>query len=393
MRYEVLHLQQAYGDDLFFTDLSPGGLLSGLLIEGGPGYVVIENRTASRFVLPDGIGSPGNFNDQGFAYGISFGNTGTTGVVTLDSDGQIADTGYVPTGTSISLGRQNSRGVVVGGEEGGGIDGLGGVIYSPATGGQSFETLGGVEVTRFSAINNNGWIVGNGIASTANGDVSGMFLWVPGEDGLLLAPGFGSPSAINEVGQIVGQDGGSAFLWQNDELRVISDFLVADPNDPSVINNATFTAGANHIGESGDVLGFISLRNVPGFSRPRTGNFGWLWNEEDGLLLLDDVIDPSLGFEIRSGRAIALDGTILASGRVPGRDEVQHFLLTPIPEPAAACLLVLGLFVFWMRRRWPPARRDFVGHTPSATSCATSRQQRPPPTTRSSRSMATRTDS
>jgi len=253
----------------------------------------------------------------------------------------------------MNLWRQNNLGVIVGRESGipdaEGNPSSEGFIYSPLTGGQRFDVLGDVKVTRFSAINNEGWIIGNGIASTANGNVSGMFLWVPGEDGLLLAPGFGVPRQINDAGQIIGRDGGSAFLWDDGNFQIISDVLVPDPDDPTMINNATVFGSAHGLNASGDVVGFINLRDVPGFERPFVGQGGWIWTAEEGLLILDDLIDPNLGLHLWSGIAIDDAGRILADAEIDG--EIQHFLLTPIPEPGAAGLLVFGLLIGLRRRR------------------------------------------
>ena len=348
VRYEVVHLQVAYGEEWFFTGMSPGGVLTAT---SPTGIATVVGTDFQSFAYPfQNSTFLSTFGDSELMYVERLGtpeNPTLEGIFSIDRSGNVANTGYSPRGTGMSLGPQNSLGTVIGRETG--IPGSAGFIYSSGTGGQSVETLGGVEVTRFSAINNNGWIVGNGIASTASGDVSGMFLWVPGEDGLLLAPGFGTPEGINDFGQIIGAQGAGAFFWDEGDLQFISDVYSPDPRDPEQMINLTVLGGAFGINNHGEVTGFSTIRPEFGYEGP-TGLNGWLWTEDEGLQFLDDLVEPVNDFHFTGGLAIAEDGSILTAGFVGESDVVQHFLLTPIPEPGSIFLLGLGMVALAIRR-------------------------------------------
>ncbi len=350
IRYRVTHLQETYGNDLFFYGMSPGGTISG---QSPSAYTTILGEDVRTFPYPFRDSSLlGYHGDTGVIYAERYDGEGAFySIFTIDRDGNIADTGYVPRGTSMFLGRQNGLGQIVGDEEGGSIPGSAGFLYTPGVGAQSFDTLGGVDVTRFSAINNAGWIIGNGIGTTAEGTVGGAWLWVPGQEAVLIREGFPEPVAINDAGQIVGFSGSAGFFWENGAYQVISNVLVPDPNNPAIIRNAAGLSGASDINASGSVVGASTLRATPGYSGP-LGERGWIWSKSEGLLFLDDLIDSSSGYTLGLGISIATDGTILAAGRIPGCNEVQHFLLTPIPEPGApALLLVASAFLLLRRRR------------------------------------------
>ena len=327
--------------------MSPGGLLTATSPDG---VASLSGTDFRSYPYPFPSTYLTTYGDSEFLYVERFGGDPVEieGVYRIDRDGVFSDVGYTPRGTGLVLGRQNSRGTIVGRESG--VPGLSGFVYSPEAGGQGVDTLGGVEVTNFTAINNNDWIIGNGIASTANGNVSGMFLWMPGEDGLLLAPGFGEPEGINDFGQVIGAQGSGAFFWDDGDFQFISDVFSPDPLNPEQMINLTVLGGAFGINSRGEVTGFSSIRPEFGYDGP-TGLNGWLWTEDEGLLFLDDLVAPTDAYHFTGGLAIAEDGSILTAGSIPGSDDVQHFLLTPIPEPGAVALVVLGMFVFCRRRR------------------------------------------
>ncbi len=347
IRYEVTHLQSLYGEDLFFTGMSPGGVLTA---SGDQGLIHISDGEITTLSLPFGPSTAAYrpFNDSGVSYvdrnvRDDSGIARFEGIYTLDAQGQLSNTGYQPIGTSMTLGGQNRFGVIVGDEEGGDIGTSAGFIYSPDSGPESHEFFGGIDVTRFSEINDHGWIVGNGIGRTETGSFGGMFLWIPDQEPILIRRGSGNANGLNNLGQIIGRDGSAAFRWENGNFSLIGDVMVPDPTDPDIVRNASESSTARSLRSNGDVVGGGTYREVPGFTPPGELDFaGWLWTEEESFQFLDDLIDTSPGFEMTLGLAIAEDGSILAAGRIMGGDETQHFLLTPIPEPHTTFLLVLA---------------------------------------------------
>jgi len=71
------------------------------------------------------------------------------------------------------------------------------------------------------------------------------------------------------------------------------------------------------------------------------------------MLDLNDLVDPAAGWELTYAADINDTGQIVGTGRIGG---VQHgFLLSPVPEPSSAVLLVLGalgLLTLARARRW-----------------------------------------
>ncbi len=349
IRYNVTHLQPVYGEDLFFYGMSAGGLLTA---RSPSGYTTILGGDVKSFAYPfNDSFFQGYFGDTGVLYAERLGNGGLDtlqGVYVIDRDGNVTDTGYLPTGREMYFGRQNSRGGIAAHESG--AVRSGGFLYAPESGGQYLETLGGVNVFSFNAINDTGSIIGIGTRTTAEGTVGGAWLWVPGQEAVLIRDGFPEARAINDAGQIIGRSGSAGYIWENGNFQVISNVLVQDPNNPAIIRNAAGSSSAHDLNMSGAVVGFSTLLSTPGYDGP-LGERGWLWTEEEGLLFLDDLINPESGFSLQLGISIATDGTILAAGRIPGSAEVQHFLLTPIPEPGVPAFLLLAPACLLHRRR------------------------------------------
>jgi len=65
----------------------------------------------------------------------------------------------------------------------------------------------------------------------------------------------------------------------------------------------------------------------------------FLYNETEGMLNLNDLIAPSIGWNLTFAKDINNLGQIVGFGEFNG--ETHAYLLNPVPEPAT-CLLFLG---------------------------------------------------
>ena len=194
--------------------------------------------------------------------------------------------------------------------------------------------------------------------------------------------------AINEHGQAVGYSAYSEFVgglphclvsptyhcWDTtfravfwDENGAITDigvFLDSDNSQANDVNNAGQVvgggAGLGHAFLWDAATGATVLGTLPGMQNSSaegindlgqvvgsSGNRAFLWDAENGMRDLNDLIDPALGWVLGSAAAINNSGQIVGSGRAPdGRG--RAFLLTPqapapVPLPAPAALLVAAL--------------------------------------------------
>ncbi len=341
--YDAVRLEPKFGN-VIYTGISPGGILSGYDQANGDRVVIVDG-VAHRFPYPDDaqIGVYGAFGDSGIAFNVNYGAAGDpyTGILAFMIDGTLTDIGYAPQGTSLTLGGQNANGVVVGRESTPDL-GLVGFVFEPGSGGRIVPTLDGIRVGSLELVNDHGWLVGRGISPDAGG---GIFAWREGEPAVQVAAGsFVSPNGINNVGAIVGYVGNSGFYWEDGQLSALGDYLVEDPANPGVLNNATTLASAEGINESGTVVGYAQLTNVAGFTPSRVPQYAWLWKENDGINLLDNLVDPDLNLHLMDVVGIAGDGSILASGLLPGDETIEYFLLHPIPEPSPLTLTLFVLF-------------------------------------------------
>ena len=344
-RYNVTDLRVTYGNDLLnFRGMSKGGILTG---NNSTDLVQIQNGVRTNVKITD-EGGYLPFNDNGIAYNKS---TAPLHLRTLTTQGVNTDTGYVPQGNNLHLEGQNRIGTVVGQEVGlpDINDPSGGFIYDPVNGGRVVQQLGGVtNVSSFHAVNDIGQIGGYGITSGQGH----LYLWTPGQPAISLANTTnGKVEALNNAAQVVGEIGSHSFFWDHGTLTRPGTRLVEDPAHPGTFNEIITEDGAVDISEDGVVVGGASVRSVPGYTAPLRPLKGYLWTLEGGLVWLDDLVDPSLGIQIIAGLNIADDGSIFATGYKTGSNARQYFLLSPVPEPTAGALLLVGMFLGTYRRR------------------------------------------
>ena len=142
---------------------------------------------------------------------------------------------------------------------------------------------------------------------------------------------------INNSDQIVGEStiasgNTRAFLWEDDVMIDLGSF-----------GNNSFAFGINNRG------------HVVGTSDPSSASDMQAFFWKDGQMEnLNDLIDPSLDWELISATGINDAGEIIATGRVMG--DTRSFLLTVIPEPGGFSLGWIAFTAVVLRFRYRPSR-------------------------------------
>lgn len=175
-------------------------------------------------------------------------------------------------------------------------------------------TLGGLYSIAM-AINNCGQVVGN--ASTLSPGGRHAFLWQK-ETGMIdLVPigRWSSALDINDSGQVVGQfetvsGDYHAFLWDKNAV-------------PHILNLGTLGGGNSYawgINNYGQVVGQAGTTN--------NQRRAFIWKADTGMVDLNNLIDPTLGWFLYDARHVYDDGSILAYG-YRNSNECSCLLLTP----------------------------------------------------------------
>ena len=134
---------------------------------------------------------------------------------------------------------------------------------------------------------------------------------------------YGTATAINEAGSIVGTSSEGGFLWQNGEVTQLKQG--GRIFNPSQIN------------DRGDIVGSFSDGEVA--IRLADGSY----------VALKDTTTAADGWNFAEAVAINNAGQVAINAT---RDGVMHaFLLSPIPEPASAWMFLAGLSILAAYRR------------------------------------------
>lgn len=254
-------------------------------------------------------------------------------------------------------------------------------------------TLTDLGVGTLLDINNSGQIIG---ASAACGTPFGGFILEGGTltcIGALAEGGYSHPERINDLGQVVGSDLGvfHAFIWQGGAFTSLT------PGPASSfgwdINNAGQAVGSFGLWQNGSIvsdLGIVAMAiNDIGQIIGRSGGTLAIWDDgvvtplgfdgqgkdinnagqvvglyngfnpflwADGVFAdLNDLMPPDSGWQLVMAQGINDQGQIAGWGFLNGQG--RAFLMTPIPEPATACLLAFGGVWAFRRRRSHRNRR------------------------------------
>jgi probable HAF family extracellular repeat protein len=320
--------------------------------------------------LPGGGASrPYGINDNAQIVGLAFTNQGQHSFLWQAGTG-MQDLG--PLGGPYSVGQGiNDSGLVVGGSNQHLAAGPS-FAWSWKNGTvQNLGTLGGT-LSEATGVNNSGQIVGG---ATNSGNMDRAFLWQSGS-GMQDLGTLGGPTsyawAINDNGQVAGDadtpsSGTHAYIWQAGAgMKDLGTFPSGGNSVADAINNhaqlagiAETSSGLHHafLWQSGSgMLDLGTLSGQESFARGIDDNgqivgeatvssgdtHAFLWDSSHGMQDLNALIDPSSGWTLQFGTAINNEGQIVGYGMNPMGAQ-DAFLLTPVPEPSAICLLGAGV--------------------------------------------------
>ena len=173
-----------------------------------------------------------------------------------------------------------------------------------------------------------------GLAINDHGSITGIgggnaFLY---QDGVgITVLGRGEGRAINNNGVIAGNTslspvGGSAFIYINGSMQLLGN--LGGPTETWAMNNHNEIVGQARIEDQ--VRAFV-------------------WNEQEGMQDLNELITPGSGWVLHGAFGINDHGQIVGDGFYNGKPSA--FLLTPIPEPSTWALLALGASTMLLLRR------------------------------------------
>ena len=216
------------------------------------------------------------------------------------------------------------------------------------------EVLGTLEPSGSSgayAVNESGMVVG--VASVGFGQHA--FVWT--EEGGMIDITPGAAVDVNESGQVTGERGSKAYVWEDGVLRMLElapGFAYSHGNrinDLGQVAGNVFTSGGQRIerlarwspdgevellggaGDDNQVLGINNHGTVVGYGVIGSGyDRGIIYADGVGLRYLDDLLTTS-EIKIFSGRSINDQGQILATGLNTYTGEGMTVRLDPVSGP------------------------------------------------------------
>jgi probable HAF family extracellular repeat protein len=291
-------------------------------------------QNLGSFGGPKSVSIPTGINDNGWVVGQSdISSGGATHGFLWAGGGTIQDIGTLGGDNTIPQGINNA-GTIVGSSQtsSGTYDGF---SYSNGV----MTDLGPTFIP--AGINNSGQLISNVEMTPGNVQSLHAFLSSGGtfQDLGTLGGSFAQANALNDVGTVVGfslTSSGSRHAF------VFTDHII----DLGTLGGPS--SAASGVNLSGTLVGGSNIDSAQ-------DNHGFVYSAATGMVDLNTLIDPALGWDIQSAAAINNSGQIAASGINP--DGLEHaVLLTPIdvPEPNSVLLVVFATLAtcgFRTRRR------------------------------------------
>jgi len=213
------------------------------------------------------------------------------------------------------------------------LDGSG--FYFDGTTSVRIPTLGGWGTTA-AGINEQGQITGSADVNELGFYRAYIYDGTTIHDLGTLANGlyYSQGIAINELGQVTGWSYDTNFARR----AFFHDGLAM--HDLGALDG-TISVGLD-INDYGQIVG--EFVDASGFRR------GFLYDPLLGMMALDDLLDPSLGWIVQSGVGINNAGQIAVNAYRPG-EVTQALILTPVPEPSTCLLAASGVASAALLRR------------------------------------------
>jgi len=276
-------------------------------------------------------------------------DTGLEEAVRIDGDGTVTIAGTLAGGDTDAL-AINSSGTMTGASDIVEDESARAYLYNTAGTFTNLGTLGG-DFSRANGINDLGQVVGRSFVGPSFAFDS-PFIWTPenGMQEITDVPGNsfrGSALDINESGWVVGQLRGDIFIRtaEGDFIPNVGEFFL-----PGEAFSRTIGGQAMKILET-DFAAYGNSTVQDGqnfFTEP------WLWTAEEGTEFFDEF--DLVGFDDDDWDFSTFTdanelGQILAGARFTPTGEFFTVLLTRVPEPATAPLLLLAAAITTLRRR------------------------------------------
>jgi probable HAF family extracellular repeat protein len=300
-------------------------------------------------------------------------------------DGDVSTPILSPDGQKVWVHAINNLGQVVGAS----IDAVGNdhaFVWDLKSGWRNLEPTG-IAYSFAYGVNDSGVVVGQLNSEAAMWQTDGQIIHL-GD----LGGQYGYALAVNSAGDVVGMSAldpaglkQHAFIWHQGAMQ---DLDVTD----AIPQGHQEYAGANGINDRGQVVGSGEVINNTTRLGPFGPTYGFVWTETNGLQSfvqdinivgindagqavgeltkngsptwnamlyqsgviynLNDLIGPETGVRIMEAMGINDTGQIIAWGHASPDDPDMHgYLLTPVPEPTAYCMVVSLLVVGGCSRR------------------------------------------
>ena len=198
-------------------------------------------------------------------------------------------------------------------------------------------TLGG-SGSQATGINTSGQVTG--VSSVSPTDQHG-FLWTP-------ATANGVTGTMTDLGTLGGDQGSIAYAI-NDSGQVTGASVITGDTE---LHAFLYDGTIHDLGTLGGTIsagyGMNSAGQVVGISSDANGLLAFLYSSGTGMVDLNSLIDPDLGWHLFDADAVNDAGQIAGIGFIG--DETHMYLLTPVPEPSTFVLgLVAAISVITLR--------------------------------------------